>query len=232
MIDLSRSGEILELTEVSSTQDVLASLLVNEYEPPTVVIAQHQVSGRGRFSRKWVSRAGEALTASIAFHRVPNHPNPHLLGMLVAAVTAKVVGSSVRWPNDLYAEGKKLGGVLAEVVPNRQGEAVVIVGLGINLLSNFPPELEHRATSLFDTTGQIFVPRTLLQRILTELSKHECPLTWADVKGVWDPVDATEGKQYVLPDGQIVTGKGLGPNGELLTTDGTLVLAADAWFGV
>lgn len=111
---------IVRLGSVTSTQEMARALPVG-----SVVVADHQTSGRGRLARRWEAPPGTALLASFV-----RHPHP-LLSLAAGIAAAEACGPEVRlkWPNDLMLANRKLGGILVEV-----GGGKAIVGVGINLL--------------------------------------------------------------------------------------------------
>ena len=108
--------------EVASTQDVARFELDRL---PVVVAAQRQTSGRGRGGASWLS-APRALAVSVAFHHSDEDLRPFSLMAGVAAARG-LEGVSLKWPNDLMADGAKVGGILVE----RAGE--IVIGMGVNL---------------------------------------------------------------------------------------------------
>jgi BirA family transcriptional regulator, biotin operon repressor / biotin---[acetyl-CoA-carboxylase] ligase len=108
--------------EVASTQDLARSQLGSL---PVVVVAQRQTAGRGRGGSVWES-APRALAVSIAFRPDEEDRRPFSLMAGVAAGRA-VDGVTLKWPNDVMADGVKVGGILVE----RANE--VVVGMGLNL---------------------------------------------------------------------------------------------------
>jgi BirA family biotin operon repressor/biotin-[acetyl-CoA-carboxylase] ligase len=110
---------VIRLAITPSTQDVARRLPVG-----SAVVADHQTSGRGRLGRAWDSPPGASLLASFVL------PFRDLALFAAGVAAARACGPEVRlkWPNDLYVEGQKLAGLLAE----RHGDRCV-VGIGINL---------------------------------------------------------------------------------------------------
>jgi len=115
--------------EVASTQDLARAEL---HRLPVVVAAQRQTAGRGRGGAAWLS-APRALAVSLAFHPADEDLRPFSLMAGVAAARC-LEGVSLKWPNDLMAEGAKVGGILVE----RADE--VVIGMGINLWWPEAPE--------------------------------------------------------------------------------------------
>jgi BirA family biotin operon repressor/biotin-[acetyl-CoA-carboxylase] ligase len=124
----------------------------------TVVVAGRQEAGRGRHGRTWVStEGGESLLASLLLR--PSIPPPDaplvslLAGLCMAEACRDACGVEVRckWPNDLVAGGRKLGGILIEATVRPEGVDHVVVGTGVNVgqaAEDFPEVLRTTATSL------------------------------------------------------------------------------------
>ncbi|HRI43027.1 MAG TPA: biotin--[acetyl-CoA-carboxylase] ligase [Fimbriimonadaceae bacterium] len=228
------SGPWLELDEVESTQDVLRAALASG-TPPGVVFAHHQTRGRGRFERPWFSEAGRSLTMSMVFPNFADHPRPWLVGMAVAAAAAAVVHCRLRWPNDLFLDERKIGGVVTELFPDAEGRSTPVVGIGINLdIERFPAELEGIATSLAIHRPSHTDPIEVGRAIVARLDDLPEPDHWEDIRPIWTLFDDTPGKPYRLISGETSTAIGIGPEGELVcAVDGetTMVLAAEALLG-
>lgn len=140
----------------------------------TLVIAEEQRSGRGRFDRRWYSPKGLGLWLSLILRptmRMERAPALSLLaGLSVLEAIRGLTGLPVllRWPNDVVFKGKKLCGVLPEVEPS-----FVILGVGVNVNhSSFPRELRSTATSLRIELGRPLERIDLLCRILRELEAN------------------------------------------------------------
>lgn len=248
---LSKEGDwFLEVEVVGSTQEVAGQILSAGDKGASVVFAHHQTRGRGRFDREWLSQRGESLTMSILFREYADHPQPWLIGMSVACAAAGALQCQLRWPNDIVSMGKKLGGVLTDLLPDASDRKTPVVGLGINLnQTQFPRELEDVATSLrlvyqnlasvhgeeSAEDGVRFDPKQIAMRIVDRIVAMPEAGSWDSLAPIWGIYDATEGKHYKLPDGRTAIAIGLGPNGELrcmIDGEPAIVMAADALFGV
>lgn len=125
--------------EVISTNDEAKRLARAGAPEGTAVVAAVQTGGRGRFGRAWVSPAGGAYVSCVLRPRLAPQESAALA--LVAGVGAaralKALGVPVRvkWPNDLEAGGRKLGGVLVEMTADTDVIEWVVVGCGINVAS-------------------------------------------------------------------------------------------------
>ena len=140
-----------DLGRVDSTNSVLSRL--NNPTGYSVVLTTDQTAGRGRRERQWVSRPRESLALSVLIPRARHLLAvdswvPLLVGVaVVAALTELGLGDAgLKWPNDVLVRGKKLAGILCEVLP--QGD--VVASLGINLRFVGPPPTPQ-AISLDET---------------------------------------------------------------------------------
>jgi len=144
-------------SSVGSTNDELRRLATAGAPDGTVVLADRQTAGKGRRGRDWHSPSGLGLYLSVLF-RVRADSQPVTRWTLAAAVAAceacrELTGEAVeiKWPNDLTHEGRKLGGILAEMRSTGHRDAELVIGTGINVrhrTEDLPPELAGSATSL------------------------------------------------------------------------------------
>ena len=149
------AAPLLFFSTIGSTNDQAASIATEG----AVVVADAQTAGRGRRGRTWFSPHGSGLYVSTVLAPARARIDPRrattLLTLAAGVAVAEGIQSStglnvdLKWPNDVYASGRKLAGVLAEAVRD-----VVVLGYGINLnVSAFPPDLRDRVTSLEGQTG-------------------------------------------------------------------------------
>lgn len=192
-----------------------------------------QTGGRGRYDRKWHSEPGRSLAISICLPECAEHPKPYLFGMWLAAGMAECFMLHLQWPNDLILNGKKVGGILTEVI-----DGVPIVGIGINCgLMEFPTDIAHRATSLANEKHGIFdSPEYVMEHVLLMLGHYlrYLPSSWEDVAKEWDNFDDTKGKIFRRYDGRMGIAEGVSEEGELLWNgDGVIekVSVAEALWG-
>jgi BirA family biotin operon repressor/biotin-[acetyl-CoA-carboxylase] ligase len=124
------------LTEVPSTNDEARRLVIAGEREGTVVIAASQTKGRGRQERKWISPKG-GIYFSVILRPYLNSTKLHLITLMAAVACARTLKGlskldvSLKWPNDIMIDGKKVGGILCEAY-----KGAVIVGIGINLNTN------------------------------------------------------------------------------------------------
>lgn len=224
----------LILDSVTSTQDVAAKELLTA-GGHGVVLAIDQLKGRGRLRREWVSTPGDSLTMSLIMRGYVDAERPHLVGMGVALAAAVSLHCRLHWPNDLVENGRKLGGVLTELMPDLHGRLVPVVGVGINLnQTSFPSEIADRAISMAMARGHAFMAKEVAADIVGRLGGIPEPTNWSQLAPIWALFDATPGKAYRLPSGEVATAIAIGHDGELLASlkgEPITVLAADAVLG-
>ena len=136
---------ITVVDETGSTNADLLAAAASGAPDRSVLMARHQTAGRGRLDRQWIAPAGANLLVSLLFRVVPEHPHELTQRVALAAAQACVeiagVSPSLKWPNDLLLDGRKLAGVLAQSGGNESGgnesggsgPAYVVVGIGLNV---------------------------------------------------------------------------------------------------
>lgn len=193
----------IDLQQVcTSTNAVLLVRAESGAPTGTVVVAEHQTAGRGRRGRQWLAAPGDSLTFSLLWRFPPGTPPAGLslaTGLAVVLALEKVDGGGtvLKWPNDLLRAGKKLGGILVELVPGAPHAAVIGIGLNLRLPANMPAAL--RATSAALETG--IAPHDLLATILAELlATLDCfALTgFAGLRDAWRARHAFEDAPVIL----------------------------------
>jgi BirA family biotin operon repressor/biotin-[acetyl-CoA-carboxylase] ligase len=189
-------------SRVASTNDLAARAGASAANQGFVVLAEEQISGRGRLGRSWVSPARSSILMSVLLF-----PPPQLAGAgpesafgcpwltaLGAVATAEVVAAwtgrkvTIKWPNDVRIGGRKIAGILVErVLAPRADESSqelatwstlgrgVVIGIGLNVNvepADFPDDLRARATSLQIERGGDPVDRSDLCRDLIRRLDH------------------------------------------------------------
>ena len=129
---------------VGSTNDVLREKKGQVALHGAVVIADQQTQGRGRRGRRWCSPAGANLYCSVGWRFNTSLEKLTGLSLAVGAMVAEQIKThlgvdlQLKWPNDLYYNEQKLGGILVEVLGDDAGGHSVVIGLGLNV--NMPEE--------------------------------------------------------------------------------------------
>lgn len=131
------------LSHTDSTSRALAAMVADGAASGTVVIAGRQTAGRGQWGRRWQSPPGGlylslALVPNLALNRSPYLTLASAWGV-ATSLNNLGIPARVKWPNDIIVDGKKLGGILAEVRTSGSLLETVIVGLGLNCFNSVPP---------------------------------------------------------------------------------------------
>jgi len=218
------------LAHAESTNSLALELLgKQEVDAGTVIVANSQSAGRGRLGRPWVSPADTGLYFSCIVRpelSPADFPKITLAaGLAVFLAVEKETGIrlGLKWPNDLFLNGKKCGGILTETQAIAgQDSPAVVIGIGLNIntaLADFPAEVAERATSLYAETQRIFARGPLLAAILEELESLLAQLEldgFPQILRLWRQHDIHAGKTvtWLNSQGELVTGLSLGPDEE------------------
>jgi BirA family biotin operon repressor/biotin-[acetyl-CoA-carboxylase] ligase len=172
-----RFGGVLYFFDtLSSTNDYAKALAAEGAADGAVVVADSQSAGRGSGNRRWFSPPRTGIWLSCV-QRPSFHPRRiRETGILAAYSIATIlreqyaVQVKLKWPNDLVLGGKKTGGLLSEGCAAGNTVSWLVTGLGLNVnAAAFPPELQHKATSLFLECGRSFDRGDLIAAYLERL---------------------------------------------------------------
>jgi BirA family biotin operon repressor/biotin-[acetyl-CoA-carboxylase] ligase len=204
---------------LDSTNDLARELAAAGAPQGTVVTAEEQVAGRGRQGRSWTAPAGKALLYSAIVRPLEQRhlvlPLAAPLAVAEAAEEMADVSCAIKWPNDVWIEGRKCAGVLIEARP-QDGWAVIGVGLNVSIEPDeFPEELRETATSL----GAGATVDGALQALNDSLTRwmRAAP---QDVLAAFRERDALRGRQIAW-DGGNGTAEGIDERGNLLVATGS-----------
>lgn len=155
--------EIMVLEQTGSTNDAVLQIMEPDSTEGLVVFAEHQTAGRGQRGNRWESAAGKGLWFSILLRpMIDVTSSPQLTIWATQAISEVVqtefmVKPTIKLPNDVQIDGRKVAGVLVEMRAQERAPHVAIVGIGINVnqgLQDFPEELQSRAISLAMALGR------------------------------------------------------------------------------
>ena len=180
----------------------------------TVVTAREQTAGRGRVGRVWTAPEGKALLYSAILRPLDQR---HLLLPLSVPLAVCAAAESLRpgiecqvkWPNDVWLEGRKLSGILIEARPQ---DSWAVIGIGLNLTiapDEFPADLRQPAVSLFAPT------QGAAAKVLGAHLDHWVKATDEDVLDEWRRRDGLLGRKVSWEDGSGVAG-GIDDRGNLI----------------
>ena len=200
----------------------------------TALLAGEQRGGRGRLGRTWWSPPGKSMSVSILLRPlIPAHRTP-LVSLAAAAAMAAACrdGAEVevrcKWPNDLLAGGRKVGGILGEASVSAGAVDHVVLGCGLNVLQraeDFPPAFRSLATSLAVEGGRP-EPFVLLRAYLSGLRSlygSGGDALEGRARSAYVPLCSTLGRavRAVTTSGSTVEGvaREIGSSGELIVRD-------------
>lgn len=135
-------GRIVRLETLWSTASTNTALLARENPRPgtsEVLLAEFQSAGRGRRGRTWLAPPGAGICLSLNWTFPEAPPELGALGLVIGVCVLRALKElaakdlALKWPNDLLASGKKLGGVLIELRGESAGPACVVIGIGLNV---------------------------------------------------------------------------------------------------
>lgn len=179
--------EIIFFESVVSTNTLAMDLASKGCDEGTVVIADHQTGGKGRLGRVWVSPPHKNLYMSIVLRPVISPGDAAVLTLMSAVACAAAIKKissipvAIKWPNDLMASGRKLGGILTEIKAGMDGISYAVAGIGINVnldMTELPDVIGGTATSMYHETGMFRSRTEVAVEILRELDvRYEAFLT-------------------------------------------------------
>ncbi len=183
-LDNTEFSDIFVLETVNSTNSYAKDLAVNNGKHGTVVIANHQTSGRGRLGRDFFSPKDSGLYMSLVIRPDKIHITPSLLtvaaGVAVCRATISLTNKApqIKWVNDIFLNGKKICGILAEsgTSTNLSSIDYIIVGIGLNV--NTAPEVFPGKLS--DIAGSLFPKNITRSKIAAEIINEFEKITLSD----------------------------------------------------
>lgn len=214
--------KIIQFLQVESTNSKGLELAADGAEHGTVVSALKQTGGRGQHGRSFFSPPGGLYLSLILKPKLIFTHLPLVTlaaGIACARCLNKEYGKELllKWPNDLYFTGKKLGGILTETLPLRKGNTpVVVVGIGINVKKsrNVPKEISGRLVSLEEIYPLNINLQELLERVALAVTDCVDMLVMDRIKllAIYDKHDYLLNRtiRWDALDGSVLTGVGQG----------------------
>ena len=178
----------LKFKSVKSTNDIAHILIKQNKIRPTIILSEKQTKGRGTMGKKWISKKGN-LFLTIFFDmnkkKVDFKKFAVLNAYLLKSILVKKFSNKIKikWPNDLLFEGKKICGILQEIVSNAE-KKFLIVGIGIN--TNIEPKnrsfsstsLKHITKKNIDNKKLFIMIKKNYEKFLLKTNRN----TFSDLK--------------------------------------------------
>ncbi|NOZ04288.1 MAG: biotin--[acetyl-CoA-carboxylase] ligase [FCB group bacterium] len=221
---------------IDSTNAKAWSLISSHVRNGTLIITDHQSAGRGRGKHTWISSPERSLTFSITLYPAVEARLagifPLLAGVTICKTLSKMqIHALLKWPNDIFLNGKKIGGILCESKISGAQIRAVVCGVGLNVnetKSDFPKNLHATSSSLRMETGRYYQRELILASILNDFDRSLNQLSENGPQPIinsWIGYCAHLNETVKFHDGnQITSGKfiGLSKNGEaILLINGT-----------
>lgn len=227
-----RISEIDVQWSIASTNSQCLASIKKKLGSGYVCVAEHQIAGRGRRGRTWVSPLAGNLYLSLVWQFTGGAEVLEGLSLAVAIVVAMTLDEKyslsdikLKWPNDILYDDKKIGGILIEVVGEAGGPCFVVIGIGLNVKvsSRAEHEINQSWTDLNRILGKSVSRNQLAASILNSLvpllQSYERDGFTASRKR-WPHYDAYRGKRVVVHHGENIyiegTACGISDSGELL----------------
>ena len=183
---------IIKLHTSNSTNDYLKQLAKEKQLPNwTVIWTLNQTKGRGQQENKWFSKKDKSLTFSILINDEPIHyKHQFYLNRIVSLAILKVLQDnisadfSIKWPNDIMAENKKIAGILIENTIKKEYIVQSIIGIGLNVNLNSFPDTLPNAIAMKQLTGQLYSLEELLHEIVGTIQDLYAISSKSDVSSI------------------------------------------------
>jgi BirA family transcriptional regulator, biotin operon repressor / biotin---[acetyl-CoA-carboxylase] ligase len=156
------------LPEIDSTNSELMRRARAGRTEPTLLVAQRQTAGRGRLGRSWDSAAEASLTFSLGLLLKPAAWDGLSLAVGTSLAYSLHDRVQLKWPNDVWLDGRKLAGILIETAPAPDGARYAVLGVGINLQPRPAQGMSTAPAALSELWGQAD-PAHVLERVAAPL---------------------------------------------------------------
>ncbi len=215
---------------IGSTNDEALNWIHAGAEDFSLVIADEQTRGRGRFDRRWVTNPRSSLAFTLILKPLPNEKTmipffSPLCGIAVREAVENYLATPVeiKWPNDVLINRKKFCGILVEASWMEGELAGVALGIGINISRGSVPPMEFQqfaATSLEHETSRSIDRYEILQNVLLSLQKWRAKLGTPEFMKTWEDHLAFVGELVRIEHSEkpsiIGRMKGINANGNLV----------------
>ena len=208
------------LPEVDSTNTELMRRARSGSTDPVLLVAQRQTAGRGRLGRDWQGDAaglGGTLTFSLGLPLQPLDWSGLSLAVGVSLVHTLHPSLRLKWPNDIWLEGRKLAGILIETA-SAGAERYAVIGIGINITPRDAQGMRTAPACLQELLPNVSAPDVLLHVVapLVRDIQRFCHTGFAPLVGSFNARDALVGCPVVCSDGLSGVAQGVDATGALL----------------
>ena len=204
----------------SSNSELMRRARAGQHEA-TLLVAERQTAGRGRMGRVWQSQPGDSLTFSLSLSLTPKDWSGLSLAVGLSLAESLHPDVGLKWPNDLWFQDRKLGGILVEAA-SMGGRSQVVVGVGLNIRARPADGLNTAPAALTellpDLTAPACLARLSLPLVQTLLAFER--EGFAPLQNRFESRDVLKGRRVHTSDGLLGAALGVSASGALrLQTD-------------
>lgn len=221
---------VIRYSEINST-NIFAAELVAKTNPVdgTCIVSDFQSAGKGQIGRYWHSEAKKNLLISfILYPKNLAATDQFYLNIISGLAVMDVVATyckevSIKWPNDIYVQNKKIAGILVQNALRGKDVKSTIVGIGLNINQNFFPEDLPNPTSLGLVSGKIFQIENIRLHLASRLEYYYNKLNAKHLSSIRQQYlnhlyRINMVSDFLLPDGHKINGSitGIDHDGRLM----------------
>jgi len=186
LLDKDAAGNITVHSSLESTNKTAKELAITGAENGTIVIADCQTAGKGRYGRSFFSPPGHGIYMSFVLRPLQRHwvGSPTLVTTYAAVSVCEAIEATtdkmpqIKWVNDIFLDGKKICGILTEAVTDIESGKMqwIVVGIGINFITpnaGFPEEIKNIAGSIFSEGKPTITRNKLAAEIINRMLVFE-----------------------------------------------------------
>ena len=164
--------EIFKYEVVTSTNDIAIDLIKEKKKETGFICSSEQNKGRGTKGKEWVSEKGNFF-GSIFFPLANAYPPFNEFSIINPVIISNVIKNfcvnekiTFKWPNDVLLNERKISGILQELI-TFNSKQFLIVGIGINIISNPNINAEYKATNIYSETGKKITTKEIMDMVIS-----------------------------------------------------------------
>ena len=206
--------------EIDSSNSELMRRARGGRPDPVLLVAERQTAGRGRLGRGWESAPGDSLTFSLGLVLAPADWSGLSLAVGVSVAESLHAAVRLKWPNDLWLQDRKLGGILVETASSGASGAAryAVIGIGLNIAPRAAAGLSTPPAAVRELLPQADAP-AVLQAVAAPLVGDVLAFArtgFGAFRSRFDARDALRGRPVLLSDGTTGVAQGVAEDGALL----------------
>lgn len=172
-------NKIIFYSEIDSTQKEIRKLAEQKIENGTIVVTEYQTNGIGTHNRSWISEKGVNVTFSLVLYPTCKLNELDTITYDIAACIVETIKEisghtlEIKIPNDIMCKGKKLGGILTQIVTAGEKIKYLLIGIGINVNEvEFPQAISNIATSLKKEFKEEFLIEEIIAKFCNKFEEY------------------------------------------------------------